>query len=128
MHVREPAVAGAFYPASPQTLTKQVQGFLDAVVAPQSDTALPTPRALIVPHAGYVYSGSTAAVGYATLRTSAAEVAHVVILGPAHRYPVRGVALPGDDAFALAGYDIALPDLFFMVVPDIFRGFDKSLV
>ena len=58
------------------------------------------PKALIVPHAGYVYSGSTAALGYACLDPARSLITRVVLLGPAHRVPVRGLALSGADAFA----------------------------
>jgi AmmeMemoRadiSam system protein B/AmmeMemoRadiSam system protein A len=83
-----------FYPAAPDQLKHEVQQFL-AGAAP-SDLI---PKALIVPHAGYVYSGAIAATAYATLLPIAAHIRRVVLLGPTHRVAVRGLALPGADAF-----------------------------
>jgi AmmeMemoRadiSam system protein B len=57
------------------------------------------PKALIVPHAGYIYSGAIAATAYATLQPIASRIRRVVLLGPTHRVAVRGLALPGVDAF-----------------------------
>jgi hypothetical protein len=62
--------------------------------------AVTPPKALIVPHAGYIYSGSTAAQGYAQLAAVRQTIRRVVLLGPVHRVPVRGLALPGADYFA----------------------------
>jgi AmmeMemoRadiSam system protein B len=58
------------------------------------------PKALIVPHAGHIYSGPIAARAYALLAPLHAAISRVVMLGPAHRVAVRGLALPGDEAFA----------------------------
>jgi AmmeMemoRadiSam system protein B/AmmeMemoRadiSam system protein A len=63
------------------------------------DTEAPPPKALVVPHAGYVYSGPVAATAYARLRPLRGRIARVVLLGPCHRVPVRGLALPGAAAF-----------------------------
>ena len=57
------------------------------------------PKAIIVPHAGYIYSGQTAAIAYARLSASRKTINRVVLLGPVHRVAVRGLALPGVDAF-----------------------------
>ena len=84
-----------FYPASPEALRTSVHDFLDEA-GPGSG---PAPKVLIVPHAGYVYSGSTAARGYATLRGAAGVIRRVVLIGPAHRVAVRGVAVPAADRF-----------------------------
>ena len=92
--VRQPAVAGMFYPADPRQLAHDVQQLLDAA----HPHAL-TPKALIVPHAGYIYSGAIAASAYATLQPIAARIRRVILLGPTHRVAVRGLALPGADAF-----------------------------
>jgi len=94
--IRESAVAGTFYPGQPRQLETNVRALLDAIDASQLATC---PKALIVPHAGYIYSGPTAAVAYASLIKNAAAVKRVVLLGPVHRVPVRGLALPGVDAF-----------------------------
>ena len=91
---RLPAVAGLFYPADCRTLGEEVNRYLR--LAPISEII---PKALIVPHAGYIYSGAIAAVGYNTLRSIAAQIRRVVVLGPAHRVALRGLALPGVDSF-----------------------------
>ncbi|BBI99677.1 hypothetical protein FGKAn22_13700 [Ferrigenium kumadai] len=92
--VRQPAVAGMFYPADPRQLAHDVQQLL--AEAPPHELI---PKALIVPHAGYIYSGAIAATAYATLRPAAAHIRRVVLLGPTHRVAVFGLALPGADAF-----------------------------
>lgn len=97
--VREPAVAGAFYPALSQVLWRDVQALLGAV-RPNAQVALPVPKAIIVPHAGYVYSGSTAALAYARVAAGHDSIRRVVLLGPVHRVPVHGLALPDVEAFA----------------------------
>ena len=100
MHkVRSPAVAGTFYPAQQQTLTQDVLALL-AVSKPPADA--PSPKALIVPHAGYIYSGATAALAYGRLLKVRDTIRRVVLLGPVHRVPVRGLALPNADFFATA--------------------------
>ncbi|HUW00346.1 MAG TPA: AmmeMemoRadiSam system protein B [Gallionella sp.] len=92
--VRPAAVAGMFYPADNRRLAHDVEQMLAG--ARQFDLA---PKALIVPHAGYIYSGAIAATAYAALRPYAARIRRVVLLGPTHRVAVRGLALPGADAF-----------------------------
>lgn len=93
--IRPPAVAGMFYPADPEQLVYAIQGFLAEAHPPHLN-----PKALIVPHAGYVYSGAIAASAYATLTGNATRIRRVVLLGPTHRVAVRGLALPDVDAFA----------------------------
>jgi MEMO1 family protein len=92
--VRPPAVAGAFYPRDPRRLQADVAGLLARV----TDDVGPAPQALIAPHAGYVYSGRVAAAAFASLR-AASRIRRVVVIGPAHYVPVRGVAMPTTDAF-----------------------------
>jgi AmmeMemoRadiSam system protein B len=94
--VRRPAVAGQFYPADQQRLRAQVwQLFADA---PPSHGALP--KALIAPHAGYIYSGAVAAAAFATLKQHVERIERVVLIGPAHYVAVRGIAVPTTEAFA----------------------------
>jgi hypothetical protein len=93
--VRPAAVAGRFYPGDPDELAT----FVDQVLPPTPPEA-PAPKALIVPHAGYPYSGPVAAAAYARLRPLREMVHRVVLLGPAHFAPVRGLAVSGADAFA----------------------------
>ncbi|MDO8891317.1 MAG: AmmeMemoRadiSam system protein B [Sulfurimicrobium sp.] len=94
--VRPAAVAGAFYPGEPGVLKHDIQAMLAAVKATADATP---PKALIVPHAGYIYSGPIAASAYARLIPLRQQVTRVVLLGPVHRVPVRGLALPGVDSF-----------------------------
>jgi hypothetical protein len=95
--IRPAAVAGMFYPAHAETLREAVGALLADARAPQPPRE---PKALIAPHAGYVYSGPIAASAYATLDAARGRVRRVVLLGPAHRVAVRGLALPGADRFA----------------------------
>ena len=92
--VRPPAVAGLFYSADPRQLADEVRKLLAG--AHPADLI---PKALIVPHAGYIYSGAIAASAYATLQTHAARIRRVVLLGPTHRVAVRGLAVPDAVAF-----------------------------
>ena len=96
MLVRPSAVAGAFYPADAERLSTDVDRLL-AQVAPQSATEVP--KALIVPHAGYVYSGIVAAHAYAQLRRQRETPRRIVLFGPAHFVPLRSLALPKAVAF-----------------------------
>ena len=95
MSIREAAVAGLFYEADPARLKAQLAGFLSSSLA----QAVARPKVLIVPHAGYVYSGSTAAAAYRLLEPLRDEIRRVVLLGPAHRVYLQGMALPSVDAF-----------------------------
>jgi AmmeMemoRadiSam system protein B len=97
--VRPPAVAGMFYPAEPRQLAYQVQQLLAEARTDAARRFDLVPKALIVPHAGYIYSGAIAATAYAALDKVAARIRRVVLLGPTHRVAVRGLALPGADAF-----------------------------
>ncbi|MEO8158406.1 MAG: AmmeMemoRadiSam system protein B [Betaproteobacteria bacterium] len=94
--VRPPAVAGAFYPQSSSELRSQVCSLL----ASARTTHACRPKALIVPHAGYIYSGPIAASAYAGLLPFRDQISRVVLLGPAHRVHLRGLALPDATAFA----------------------------
>ena len=108
--VRPAAVAGTFYPDAPGVLSAQVRAFLEEV--PHALKPARQPKALIVPHAGYVYSGPIAAAAYARLAEGIERVRRVVLLGPAHRVPVRGLAVPTVDAFTSSvrpGPEFSLP-------------------
>lgn len=96
--VRRPAVAGMFYPASPDALRSGLeQAFAGAVAAPEGARV---PEAIVVPHAGYIYSGAIAASAYARIAPARTTIRRVVLLGPSHRAYVRGLAVPSVDAFA----------------------------
>ncbi len=94
--VRRAAVAGAFYPALESELEDVVSRLLDAAAR----TALPQLKAIIAPHAGYVYSGAIAASIYAPLRRQRQSIRRIVLLGPTHHTAVEGLALPSAAAFA----------------------------
>jgi MEMO1 family protein len=105
--VRPAAVAGTFYPEDPATLRDTVLDLL-----PETEFDERFPKALIAPHAGYIYSGIMAGRAYALLRHVSERVRRVVLIGPAHRRPVDGLALPGVDAFATPLGEVTLdPDL-----------------
>jgi AmmeMemoRadiSam system protein B len=97
--VRRPAVAGSFYPRDPATLAALVDGLLGNAAVPFAAGA-GAPKAIIVPHAGYAYSGAVAALAYASVAGIAAHVRRVVVVGPCHRVFVRCIAVPGASAFA----------------------------
>ncbi len=96
INLRPAAVAGMFYPDSPSELSRDVSalfveipGWIDAA-----------PKAVIAPHAGYIYSGPIAARAFATLAGLRNTIHRVILLGPTHRVAVHGLALPTSDAFA----------------------------
>lgn len=92
---RLPALAGIFYPNDPAVLREDVQRLLEGV-----DARVQDPKALIVPHAGYVYSGKVAAAAYACLSLRNDIRQRVVLLGPSHRVYLRGIAVSSAQAFA----------------------------
>lgn len=96
--IRPAAAAGMFYPGDPRRLAAEIDDLLGGVehLAPR----LAFPKALVVPHAGYIYSGPVAASAYDELSPARGIVKRVVLLGPAHRVPVRGLAIPASAAFA----------------------------
>ena len=98
--VRPPAVAGIFYPSTPKELTATVQFYLSQAAEKFGDAKLISPKAIIAPHAGYVYSGLTAAAGYNSLRSRANKITRVVMMGPCHRVGISGLALPSTQTFS----------------------------
>jgi AmmeMemoRadiSam system protein B len=118
--IRQPAVAGQFYPSSPELLSEAVESYLLEAERERhaKQTAMKTagkipdsphrsathfPKALIVPHAGYAYSGPVAATAYCRLRAFAYKIRRVVLLGPAHRVYFEGIAAP-----TVAGFETPL--------------------
>ncbi|SDM61496.1 hypothetical protein SAMN04487766_104178 [Actinomyces ruminicola] len=97
--VRRPAVAGTFYPGDAHKLRRMLEELLAPARAARAADD-PAPKAVVVPHAGYVYSGPMAARAYARLEAGRGRISRVVLLGPTHRVPVRGLALPGADQLA----------------------------
>jgi len=95
--VRPPAVAGSWYPGERDALASLVDGLLERANPDPAATQGPPVRALILPHAGYVYSGATAAVGYKLV--VGAKYRRVLVLGPAHRGGFRGLSIARVDAY-----------------------------
>jgi AmmeMemoRadiSam system protein B len=95
LRVRPAAVSGLFYPDDPRELEDSIRTLLRS-----ESGAFGRPKALIAPHAGYVYSGPTAAAAFRLLQDSAGTIQRVVLVGPSHRVPFRGLAVPSVDAFA----------------------------
>lgn len=93
--IREPAVAGHFYPAEAAELSRTVEHYLDEA----RFAAGSVPKALIAPHAGYIYSGPVAASAYATLRSGHQCISRVVLLGPAHCVRLWGLAFSSAELF-----------------------------
>ena len=131
INTRPPAVAGAFYPGDAATLS----GTVDQLLADAKTASDIQPKALIVPHAGYVYSGSTAATAYATLVPWAKSIRRVILLGPTHRVAVDGIALPEVEVFSTplgpirldAQAIAAIADLPQIVFSDHVHAFEHSL-
>ena len=110
-NIRLAAVAGHFYPDDPEELRQRVCDYL-AAAAPLPDVPLPDrpPRAIIAPHAGYVYSGPVAASAYASLLPARTRVRRVVLLGPSHRVALRGLARSTAEAFRTPLGDVPLEE------------------
>ncbi|HUN43380.1 MAG TPA: AmmeMemoRadiSam system protein B [Acetobacteraceae bacterium] len=105
--LRSPAVAGTFYPADPAVLRRQVADFLaDADNAPP--TASHFPKAIIAPHAGYVFSGPVAARAYARLAGARGKIRRVVLIGPSHYVGFQGLAVDTARAWAMPNGTVAL--------------------
>ncbi|RMG95576.1 MAG: AmmeMemoRadiSam system protein B [Chloroflexi bacterium] len=94
--VRSPAVAGTFYPSQPVHLRQTVRQFLESAVY----LHVPPPKAIIVPHAGYLYSGPVAGTAYRHWLSDGQQIERLVLIGPAHWVPVFGIAATSFTAFA----------------------------
>lgn len=97
--IRRAAVAGKFYPGTAKELQNSVDSYL-ASARNEVEATGPAPKAIIAPHAGYIYSGPIAGTAYAYLARAADSVRRVVLLGPAHWVPVLGLAASSAEAFA----------------------------
>jgi len=104
MNIRQAAVAGTFYEAD----AGHLQGHIASLMSHTRATRSHTPQVLIVPHAGYIYSGKTAAEAYGCVAGIADRIERVLLLGPAHRVPLQGMAVPSVDAFATPLGDVLL--------------------
>ena len=94
--VRQPAVAGQFYASDPDELRQNIQHYIKEA---HSNTNI-RPKALIAPHAGYIYSGPVAATAYVTILPINTKISRVILLGPAHRVYIQGLALSSATHFA----------------------------
>jgi len=94
--IRRPAVAGQFYPGNAKQLQETISRYLGEVPGVDS----PRPKAIIAPHAGYIYSGPIAATAYAHLAQVNGEVRRVVLLGPTHWVPILGLAASQAEGFS----------------------------
>lgn len=121
--IRTPAVAGQFYSGNARELNATVATLLDEA----QDKETPAPKALIVPHAGYVYSGPVAANAYARLQPHRDTYQRVILLGPCHRTPVHGIALCSADVYRMPMGDVPLdkPAISGLQIPGV-TVFDKS--
>ena len=116
--VRPVAVAGMFYPDDPSELHAAVTQYLSDA---QSNAKIRrwTPKAIIVPHAGYIYSAIVAAPAYDTLRGIAGRIRRVVLLGPNHRVPLKKIAAPSVDAFATLNGEIRIDSDAIAAIVDL---------
>jgi AmmeMemoRadiSam system protein B len=95
--LRAPAVAGLFYPGDAAGLRRDVEAMLRQAVAARGNA--PVPKAIVAPHAGYVYSGPIAASAYARLWPTRDRLTRIVLIGPAHRVAFDGLAVSSAEAF-----------------------------
>jgi len=91
---RQPAVAGSFYPVNPEQLHLMLDQFLNDAATDEK-----VPKAIIAPHAGYIYSGPIAASAYARLKKAHDKITRVVLIGPSHRVAFRGLAVSRSETF-----------------------------
>ena len=121
--IRKAAVAGQFYPSNASELSATIRLFFEDLQAEPD----PAPKALIVPHAGYIYSGPVAATAYAKLCPYREQYTRVILLGPAHRVAVRGLAFSGADVFRTPLGDVPLDKqaVAGLHMPDV-RIFDAT--
>lgn len=106
--IRPATVAGTFYPADPEALKTQLNGFLREAAASCKEHPAVAPKALIVPHAGYIYSGPVAASAYVRLLPWSGLIKRVILMGPCHRIPLEGLATSSADIFATPLGDVPI--------------------
>jgi len=136
--IRQPAVAGMFYPDDPELLAAQVKRCLDDGAKRLADLegiATARPKAIVAPHAGYPYSGPIAGTAFATLNPRNAEqthpldpIARAIIIGPSHRVSFDGIAVPTARAFATPLSDISLdrPTIDDLLDRGLVKEFDRA--
>jgi hypothetical protein len=115
--VREPILAGTWYPKDSGELRRDIEGFLGGESSPPPSGL--APLAIIVPHAGYIYSGATAGKGYAAVRGRAYD--RVILIGPSHHVPFDGAALTSDeeDTWRTPLGDVALDQAAIVSLSDM---------
>ncbi|MEZ6191581.1 MAG: AmmeMemoRadiSam system protein B [Phycisphaerales bacterium] len=99
IHLRPPAVAGRFYPANPGKLRRDLDRYLQAAATPEPDA--PPVRAIVAPHAGYIYSAPVAASAYRYVVALKGQIRRVVLIGPAHYLAFSGLAASSASAFQM---------------------------
>jgi AmmeMemoRadiSam system protein B len=119
--VRSPAVAGSFYPASPEVLRRDVDEMLERAEVPSKFGAL---RGLVAPHAGYQYSGFTAAHSYKLLKGTSPEA--VIIVSPSHREYFEGISLFPGSAYQTPLGDVPVNQELSREIADKGKGIAKS--
>ncbi|MCU0833729.1 MAG: AmmeMemoRadiSam system protein B [Chromatiaceae bacterium] len=112
---RPPAVAGLFYPADPEELSRQVRGFLRGARGEMGTT----PKAIVAPHAGYVYSGPVAGSAYAQIADRVEAISRVVLLGPSHRIAFQGLAATEADSLLTPLGAVAVDQAAYARVADL---------
>jgi len=117
--IREPAVAGMFYPADSGELRRMIEGFL-AAAKPGTH-----PKAIIAPHAGYIYSGPIAASVYK--RINPEKISRVVLIGPSHRVALRGMAASSAPAWRTPLGEVSVARPNFVQISDAAHAQEHSL-
>jgi hypothetical protein len=97
IQIRKPCVAGLFYPDDPERLDFTLNQLFESV--PENLKTGYSPHAIIVPHAGYIYSGEIAASAYSSILKRVQDIKRVVILGPSHQLALNGAACPSATHF-----------------------------
>jgi len=92
--IRQPVVSGQFYPSDKEELTKMISQFLGQVELPKIEEPV---RALVVPHAGYVYSGQIAAYGFKAVQEQ--DIKTIILIGSSHHQYIQGAMIDGNDAW-----------------------------
>lgn len=124
--IRNPAVAGLFYPGNEKALANAIEKYLSSATVNKNDSALhltapqqKTPKAIIVPHAGYQYSGATAAQAFHALLLPNQHIRRVVLLGPSHRVGFKGIAFCSSDYFRTPLGDVPVDHSALVAISDL---------
>ena len=99
IHTRPPAVAGLFYPGEAEALADTIDEFIASLPVLANNSEAMSPKAVIVPHAGYIYSGQAAAQALSRFTPDRESISRIVLMGPCHRVAVRGLAAPQAESF-----------------------------